>query len=284
MNTVTLPAYAKLNLTLDILGKRADGYHELATVMQSVTLHDDVTVTLTERSGIVCRCGTLPGDESNLAVRAAKAFFAGTGIAPRGLAIDVEKRIPTQAGMAGGSSDAAAVLHALRALLAPGMTVQELETLGEQVGSDVPYCVRGGTALAGGRGEKLTTLKAAPRFHVVVCKPDFSVSTPVLFRRSDASEITDRPDTAGMLDAIEAGDASGVAARVFNVFEAVLGQTEQEAVFSIKETLLALGASAAAMTGSGPTVFGLFTGLHQAQLAYHHLKRSYQQTFLSEFV
>ena len=148
MNTVTLPAYAKLNLTLDILGKRADGYHELATVMQSVTLHDDVTVTLTECSGIVCRCGTLPGDESNLAVRAAKAFFAGTGIAPRGLAIDVEKRIPTQAGMAGGSSDAAAVLHALRALLAPGTTVQELETLGKQVGSDVPYCVRGGTALA----------------------------------------------------------------------------------------------------------------------------------------
>ena len=277
MNTVTLPAYAKLNLTLDILGKRADGYHELATVMQSVTLHDDVTVTLTECGGIVCRCGTLPGDESNLAVRAAKAFFAGTGIAPCGLAIDVEKRIPTQAGMAGGSSDAAAVLHALRALLAPGMTVQELETLGEQVGSDIPYCVRGGTALAEGRGEKLTTLKAAPRFHVVVCKPDFSVSTPVLFRRSDASEITDRPDTAGML-------ASGVAARVFNVFEAVLAQAEQEAVFSIKETLLALGASAAAMTGSGPTVFGLFTGLHQAQLAYHHLKRSYQQTFLSEFV
>ena len=135
-----------------------------------------------------------------------------------------------------------------------------------------------------GLGEQLSPLPPLPDCHILICKPPFPISTPVLFRRSDASEITDHPDTAGMLDAIEAGDAPGVAARVFNVFEAVLGQTEQEAVFSIRETLLALGASAAAMTGSGPTVFGLFTGLHQAQLAYHHLKRSYQQTFLSEFV
>ena len=283
MTTITLPAYAKLNLTLDILGKRADGYHDLAMVMQSVSLHDDVTVTLTGKSGIVCRCGTLPGDESNLAVKAAKAFFAALGIAPRGLAIDIEKRIPMQAGMAGGSADAAAVLHALRTLLAPELSTRALETIGQAVGSDVPYCVRGGTALAEGRGEKLTTLKNAPRFRVVVCKPDFPLSTPALFRRSDAVEITDRPDTEGMLQAIEEGDALGVSARVFNVFEAVLGVDERE-VFTIKERLLSLGASAAAMTGSGPTVFGLFTDESKAKSAFDTLKTGYAQTYLAEFV
>ena len=283
MTTITLPAYAKLNLTLDILGKRTDGYHDLAMVMQSITLHDDVTVALADTDSIVCRCGILPGDDSNLAVKAAKAFFAQAGIAPRGLAIDIEKRIPMQAGMAGGSTDAAAVLHALRELLAPEMPTQALERIGETVGSDVPYCVRGGTALAEGRGEKLTTLKSAPRFHVVVCKPDFPLSTPALFKRSDAVEVIDRPDTEGMLAAIEEGDTLGISARVFNVFEAVLCAEERE-VFTIKERLLALGAAAAAMTGSGPTVFGLFTDESNAKSAYDALKAAYAQTYLAEFV
>ena len=283
MMTITLPAHAKLNLTLDILGRRADGYHDLAMVMQSITLHDDVTVTLTDTDGIVCRCGTLPGDDSNLAVKAAKAFFAALGIAPRGLAIDIEKRIPMQAGMAGGSTDAAAVLRTLRELLAPELSTQMLEKIGEAVGSDVPYCVRGGTVLAEGRGEKLTTLKSAPRFHVVVCKPDFPLSTPALFKRSDAVEVVDRPDTEGMLQAIEDSDALGVSARVFNVFEAVLDTNEHE-VFAIRERLLSLGAAAAAMTGSGPTVFGLFTDESNAKSAYGTLKADYVQTYLAEFV
>ena len=283
MTTITLPAYAKLNLTLDILGKRADGYHDLSMVMQSITLHDDVAVTLTEESGIVCRCGTLPGDDSNLAVKAAKAFFAETGITPCGLAIDIKKRIPMQAGMAGGSTDAAAVLHALRILLLPEMPTEQLEKIGARVGSDVPYCVRGGTALAEGRGERLTTLKAAPRFHVVVCKPDFSLSTPALFHASDAVELSDRPDTDGMLEAIGKGDAFGVSARIFNTFEQVLSDEYTE-VFTIKDKLTSLGASAAAMTGSGPTVFGLFTETGQAQLACYHLKQCYAQTYLSEFI
>lgn len=283
MTTITLPAHAKLNLTLDILGKRTDGYHDLAMVMQSISLHDDVTVTLTDGDSIVCRCGTLPGDDSNLAVKAAKAFFVGTDIEPCGLSIAIEKRIPVQAGMAGGSADAAAVLHALRKFFCTEMPIERLEKIGEAVGSDVPFCVRGGTALAEGRGERLTTLNAAPRFHAVVCKPDFSLSTPVLFKRSDTVEIVDRPDTEGMLRAIEAGDALGVSARVFNVFESVLDENEN-AVFVIKEQLLSLGADAAAMTGSGPTMFGLFKSLDRAQSAYDNVKRSYPQTYLAEFV
>lgn len=283
MTTITLPAYAKLNLTLDILGRRADGYHDLCMVMQSISLHDDVTVTLTDADIIVCRCGMLPGDDSNLAVKAAKAFFTETGIVPRGLLIDIEKRIPMQAGMAGGSTDAAAVMHALRALLAPELTTQKLEAIGAQVGSDVPYCVRGGTVLAERRGEKLTTLNAAPRFRVVVCKPDFSISTPVLFNHSDSVALLDHPDTDGMLHAIEERDVLGISARVFNVFEQVLTD-EQTEVFDIKDQLITLGASAAAMTGSGSAVFGLFTESGQAQLAFHNLRQHYQQTYLAEFI
>ena len=283
MTSITLPAYAKLNLTLDILRKREDGYHDLQMVMQTVSLHDDVTVTLTGGDGISCRCGDIPGNESNLAVKAARAFFAGTGVAPRGLDIDVVKRIPAQAGMAGGSSDAAATLRALRKLLKPELLGDELERIAAAVGSDVPYCVRGGTALAEGRGERLTTLRDAPRFYAVLCKPDFAISTPMLFSRVKVSELWGRPDTSGMLDAIHHGDAEGVLDRVKNVFETVLPKEYAE-VFDIKERFLRLGAEATAMTGSGPTVFALYRGEAPAQAAYAALKADYAQTFLTQFV
>lgn len=283
MTRVTESAFAKLNLTLDILRRREDGYHDLAMVMQSVTLHDDVSVTLTDGAEIVCRCGEIPGDESNLAVKAARAFFAGTGVAPRGLEIDVVKRIPAQAGMAGGSSDGAAVLRALRTLLAPELSDASLERIAERFGSDVPFCVRGGTALAEGRGERLTALPEAPRFHVVLCKPDFAISTPMLFSRVRIDALRDRPDTAGMVAALRAEDASGVLARVRNVFEDVLPQEFGE-VFVIRDRLRALGAEAAAMTGSGPTVFGLYRDAEAAQRAYDALREAYRQTFLTRFV
>ncbi|MBE6908442.1 MAG: 4-(cytidine 5'-diphospho)-2-C-methyl-D-erythritol kinase [Ruminococcaceae bacterium] len=281
--TLTLPAFAKLNLTLDILRKRPDGYHDLQMVMQSIELHDDVTVTLTDGDGIVCRCGDIPGDESNLAVRAARAFFDGAGVAPCGLDIDIVKRIPAQAGMAGGSSDAAATLRALRKLLRPELLGEDLERIGTRVGSDVPYCLRGGTALAEGRGERLTTLRAAPKFHVVLCKPEFSISTPELFSRVRVAELWSRPDTGGMLDALHRGDAEGVLRRVKNVFETVLPQEYAE-VFTIKGRLHELGARATAMTGSGPTVFGLFEDEAAAEDAYDELSEDYEDTFLTRFV
>ena len=283
MRDAALPAYAKLNLTLDILRRRADGYHDLKMVMQTVSLHDDVRVALTEGDGISCRCGEIPGDESNLAVKAARAFFARTGIAPRALAIDIVKRIPTQAGMAGGSADAAAVLRALRMLLSPELSDETLERIGADVGSDVPFCVRGGTALAEGRGERLTTLPPAPSCHAVLCKPDFSISTPMLFSRVRAEELTDRPDTDGMLAALRRGDAQGVFTRVKNVFEQVL-PPEYGEVFAIRDSLLALGAEAAAMTGSGPTVFGLFRDTQAAEAARETLRRRYAQTFSAQLV
>ncbi len=283
MTSVSLPAYAKLNLTLDILRKRDDGYHDLQMVMQTVELHDEVTVSLSEGDGITCRCGEIPGDESNLAVRAARAFFEGAGVAPRGLDIDIEKHIPVQAGMAGGSADAAATLRALRRLLKPDLLGVELERIAARVGSDVPFCVRGGTALAEGRGERLTSLRAAPEFHVLLCKPDFSISTPELFARVRISELWRRPDTNGMLAALHRGDEEGVLSRVRNVFEAVLPPEYRE-VFHIKERLHALGAEATAMTGSGPTVFGLYRDYAAVRDAYIILAEEYEQTYLTRFV
>ena len=279
-----LPAYAKLNLTLDILRKRPDGYHELRMVMQRIALHDDVRVVLARGEGIHCRCGAgLPEDESNLAVRAARAFFAQSGVAPRALEIDVVKRIPACAGMAGGSSDAAATLRALRTLLCPEMDDAALERIGAQVGSDVPYCIRGGTVLAEGRGELLTTLRSAPRLYALVCKPDFAISTPALYARVRVDALRARPDTDGMLRAIAEGDAAGVIARVGNVFEQVLPEAFSQ-VFAIKRALLAAGAESAAMTGSGSAVFGLFREKAAAEAARQSVQIPGAQVLLTEFV
>ena len=197
--------------------------------------------------------------------------------------IEIEKRIPARAGMAGGSSDAAAVLRALRRLLKPQLTGEALERIGAGVGSDVPFCLRGGTALAEGRGERLTTLRAAPPFQVVLCKPDFDISTPMLFGRVRVSELWSRPDTPGMLDALHRGDEEGVLNRIKNVFESVLPKDCAE-VFAIKEQMRAHGAEAAAMSGSGPTVFGLFRDENAARKAFESLKRRYAYSFLTHFV
>ena len=285
MKTQTVPAYAKLNLTLDILGKRDDGYHELRMVMQTVSLCDDVTVTLTDGTGVACRVAgaELPCDERNLAVKAANAFCEALGY-HGGIDIALTKRIPSEAGMAGGSADAAAVLCVLRDLIAPTLTDERLETIGARVGSDVPFCVRGGTQLAEGRGERLTVLKNAPRLYAAVCKPDFPISTPALFQRSDRVALTDRPDTAALLAALEAGDAAALCASVKNVFEQVLPDGQRTRIEDIKHALLVHGAECAAMTGSGSAVFGLFREEDVCRAACGALRSAELQTFCTIFV
>ncbi len=284
MTALTIPAYAKLNLTLDILGKRADGYHELRTVMQTVSLCDEVTVTL-GGSGVSCRVtgAALPCDERNLAVKAANIFLDAAGCSG-GVSIALVKRIPSEAGMAGGSADAAAVLRALRMLLAPTLTDSELERLGARVGSDVPFCVRGGTQLAEGRGERLTALKSAPRLYATVCKPGFPISTPALFARTDEVTFTGHPDTGAVLAAIENGDADVLCAKVCNVFEQVLDAPQRARIDEIKRSLLARGAEAAAMTGSGSAVFGLFKDETACRAACGALQSGSLQVFFTEFV
>ena len=278
-----LKAYAKLNLTLDILRKREDGFHDLAMVMQSISLSDDVSITVEEESGIRCESnlGFLPSDERNLAVKAALTFAKETETELPGLRIRLEKRIPACAGMAGGSSDAAAVLRGLRQMLAPTMPMEELERIAAFVGSDVPYCVRGTTALAEGRGEILTDLAPLAHCWFVICKPDFPISTPELFSCVNVKKLAYHPDTKGMMAALEEKNLAGVARRMFNVFESVLPRKYEE-VFSLKHRLLELGAMNAAMSGSGPTVYGIFDDLAAAEKAYAALKADYEQCYLAE--
>lgn len=281
-----IQAFAKLNLTLDILGKREDGYHDLRMVMQSITLAD--TLTLEENRGEGLRVSAnlrfLPTGEKNLAAAAALRFWEALGREPENLDIRIEKRIPVCAGMAGGSSDAAAVLRALNQRAGDPFSPKELARLGERVGSDVPYCVLGGTALAEGRGEVLTPLAPLPRCWVVACKPDFPISTPELFAQADRVKLRRRPDTAGLVAALEAGDLGGVARRMYNVFEDVLPARLYTRVAEIKNILIQCGALGANMSGSGPTAFGLFDRLEAAQEARSCLTQRYRDTFLCETV
>ena len=277
-------AHAKLNLTLDILRKREDGYHDLQMVMQSINLQDTLTVTPADGQGkMATNLSFLPTDGRNLAQMAAAVFREATGTGPQ-VDITIEKHIPVCAGMAGGSSDAAAVLRAMNELTGANLPTEQLAAIGQAVGSDVPYCVMGGTALAEGRGEILTPLPPLPHCHVVVCKPAFSVSTPQLFSRVDVRKITRRPDTAGLLSALEAGDLAGVARRMYNVFEDVLEPRRRNEIDSIKAALIDCGALGSSMTGSGPTVFGLFDSLPAAQEAKARLYELYHDVFLCQTV
>lgn len=286
MKELTIPAYAKINLTLDVLGKRPDGYHDLSMVMQSVSLADQVIIRETGEEGFTLKTdlGFLPGADKNIAGVAARAFARHTGADLSGLEIELQKHIPVCAGTAGGSSDGAAVLRGLNRWFSCGLSLRHLAEIGEEVGSDVPYCVLGCTALAEGRGEKLTCLPALPDCHIVLCKPGFSVSTPELFRRIDELKLRFHPDTTGVLAALEEGDLAGVSRRMFNVFEEALPAQRRAVVEEIKSTLLSRGALGACMSGTGPTVFGIFDNAESAQSVADELKQSYAETFLTKNV
>jgi len=193
----------------------------------------------------------------------AAVFRQATGLGGE-VDVSIRKRVPVCAGLAGGSADAAAVLRAMNALTGAGLSLEELARIGARAGSDVPFCVLGGTALAEGRGERLTPLPALPPCHIVICKPPFSVSTPQLFSRVNVRKIVRRPDTAGVIAALNAGDLTGVARRMYNVFEDVLDRRRYGEIASIKAALIDCGALGASMSGSGPSVFGLFLRLGAA--------------------
>ena len=274
-------APAKVNLALDILGRRPDGYHELRSVMQTVSLCD--TVELREgRSGfsLLAEGFALPEGKKTLEQQAAEAFFAHLGRPLPPLAVRLTKRTPAYAGLGGGSADVAALLRLLRDAYAPEMTDDTLEAIGAETGSDMPFCLRGGTALAEGRGEILTDLPALPDCFLVLCKPPFPIPTPTLFARADSADIRNRPDIPGMRAALEAGDLEGVAARFGNVFEELL-PPEYGEVFTIRDALREAGALGAAMSGSGPTVFGLFRGEDDARAAAERLGCRWRETFLA---
>ena len=279
MKTLTAPA--KINLALDILGTRPDGYHDMRMVMQTISLCDTVTVEETAAGFELQTDGDfIPAGKKTLEQWAAEAFFEAIGQPMPGLRVTLEKVTPAYAGLGGGSADVAALLRILRDTYAPGLPAEELERIGFTVGSDMPFCVRGGTALAEGRGEVLTDLTPLPDCWFVLCKPDFGIPTPSLFARVDGGELTHRPDINGMRLALETGDLPGVAARLGDVFEGVLPEEYHE-VFHIKKRLMELSALNAAMSGSGPTVFGVFAEQETARRAAEVLKETYQQTYLA---
>lgn len=267
-------AYAKINLGLDVLRKREDGYHEVRMIMQTVGISDTLEFQVTDQPGIEIKSdsGEVPCDDSNLIYKAAKLLvdeFDITG----GLSVRLEKRIPVAAGMAGGSTDAAATLRAVNKLFSLGLSNEELAKRGKAIGADVPYCVAGGTALCEGIGEILTPIDGMPELHLVVAKPAVSVSTAFVYGNLKASEIKNHPDIDGMARAIEAGDVRGIASRLGNVLESVT-LPEYPVITRIKQTLKDLGALGVLMSGSGPTVFAIFKDKEKARLAYAGMKEA----------
>lgn len=270
-------AYAKLNISLDVLGKRPDGYHDMVMVMQSVSLHDELRIKLND-SGELSAMSDLhfiPNDERNLAVRAARQFLDAADDEGRGVTISIKKRIPVGAGMAGGSADAAAVLRAMNRLYGGRFSTGELEEIAAGIGSDVAFCVAGGTALAQGRGELLSRLPDMPGCYFVICKPTFSISTPELFRSIDSTPLRHHPDTAGILESLDRGELDGICRRLYNVFEDI-SDRRIKTVGEIKSRLLDCGAAGAVMTGTGSAVFGIFTDETMAQKAQSALLREYR--------
>ena len=285
MRELKLKAMAKINLGLDVLGKREDGYHELRMIMQTIRLYDRVQLTVTEAPGIRVKTNLsfLPVNEDNLVDRAANLLMEEFQI-KKGLFINLEKHIPVAAGLAGGSSDAAAVLVGANRLFHLGLSRQELMERGVKLGADVPYCIMRGTALAEGIGEKLTPLPAPPACHVLIAKPKIHVSTKFVYGNLRANELVSHPDIDGQIAALEQNDLYGMAARMGNVLETVTIPS-YPVIEDIKKEIKRMGAVNAMMSGSGPTVFGLFDDRGKARKAYEKLKKGSlaKQVYLTEF-
>ena len=278
-----LQAFAKINLGLDVLGKREDGYHEVRMIMQTIRMYDQLDMRKSVEPGIHLTTYKkyIPVDENNLVWRAAKLMVDTCGIM-EGVSIHLHKVIPVAAGMAGGSSDAAATLVGMNRLFHCGLSKEKLMELGVQIGADVPYCVLRGTALAEGIGEKLTVLPPMPDCWILIGKPGISVSTKYVYTTLDLNTDTVHPDIDGMKKALEDGNLYGITERMGNVLQDVTIPAYPE-VERIKEQMKTLGAVNAMMSGSGPTVFGIFDNEEKAQEACQKLRESgsCQQVFLT---
>lgn len=276
---ITVLAPAKLNLFLDITGKRSDGYHLVNMIMQSISLCDEVTISLHEGDiRVSCSDERIPCDESNTAFRAAAAFFKAVGQDNAGAVIKIKKRIPSQAGMAGGSTDAAAVLFGLNELFDAPLSTDELSELAEEIGADVPFCLCGGTMTAGGIGTILNPLPALPDCSFVIVKPTFSVSTKEAYAASDRLGYDKPVSPEHITSGICGGNLDEIGKWMYNKFEAVSGMDEIEA---IKQTMKKHGALGACMTGSGSAVFGLFDDEDLAAECESALSRQYDEVFLA---
>ncbi len=269
-----LRAMAKINLGLDVVRRREDGYHEVRMIMQTIRMYDTLELTATEDTGITVKTNLkyLPVNEDNLVYKAAKLLMEEFHVS-RGLKIRLEKHIPVAAGMAGGSSDAAAVMVGVNRLFRLGLSKKELMERGVKIGADVPYCILRGTALAEGIGEQLTPLTPAPDCHVLIAKPPISVSTKFVYENLHLDQLETHPDIDGIRSAIEAGDLHGMVARMGNVLETVTIPAYPQ-IGQISSLMKENGALGAMMSGSGPTVFGIYDDERKAMAAKEMLKKS----------
>ena len=277
MKTLTRNAYAKVNLALDVLRRREDGYHDVCMIMQNLSLYDTLTFTMEEADMLAitlsCDKGFVPCDERNLIYKAI-VLMGETYHLTGHIHVELVKRIPVEAGMAGGSTDCAAAFHAMRELYGLDISDQELMKLGVKLGADVPYCIMAKTALSEGIGEVLTEVAPLPDCFVVVAKPTISVSTKMVYENLHANELQHHPDVAGMIEALKQGDLSGVASRMENVLETVTTKLYPQ-IEEIKQSMKESGAENAIMSGSGPTVFGLYRGKAIAEQAAEKIRQQY---------
>lgn len=281
---VTVKAPAKINLTLDIVGKRADGYHDVTMVMQTVSLYDTVTVEKLsgEGDGITVSCPAypdVPTDESNIVCKAARAFYSKTGCAPAPLAITIDKEIPTQAGLAGGSTDGAAVVLAMNQLFETHLKPEEMADICSRFGSDVPFCLLGGTMLATGTGTTLKKLRAMPDCYIVICKPEVSVSTAAAYAACDAREPKGFLYTDELIKRLYSRDIRGLATCLYNEFEQVMELPEINEIKRQMNSCKALGCS---MSGSGSAVYAIFLNKKKADACVNILKENDNNVFLTQ--
>ena len=285
MNQIRIKAMAKVNLGLDVLRRLENGYHEVKMVMQTVDLYDELTVVKeeTKEITITSNAGELPLNEDNLIYKAAKLLFQKAGN-EYGVSIHLNKNIPIAAGMAGGSTDAAATLLALNALFGFGYSKEELAEIGVKIGADVPYCIYGGTCLSEGIGEILTKLPDAPDCYIVIAKPPIGVSTKYVYENLHIETVQEHPDMDGMVEAIQKASLKDVTDKMGNVLETVTVKRYPE-IAKMKQCLLDNGAENALMSGSGPTVFGIFTERKTADKALKELEKTglVKQGFVTTF-
>ena len=285
MTTLYEGAFAKINLTLDVLGKREDGYHDIKSVMQTISIRDDIEIDIGTGKPWVLTCTneSIPTDERNLAWKAAKLYCDTMKYDPDGIEIRITKRIPTEAGLGGGSADAAAVLRALNRHYGDPLSIMALAELGAQVGSDVPFCVICGTAMVEGRGERLRKLQNMPDCFFVVCKPEFSCSTAQLYEKLDSKTIGKRPDHNAMESALIAGDLGKVCENICNVFDPVVTEDHLELNY-IKSIFNSYGSVAQQMTGSGSAVYAIVTEFEYAAVICSMLKENYPNVYIAKAI
>lgn len=272
MERIELKAMGKINLGLDVLGRRDNGYHDVRMVMQTVYLYDQIAITKKQSPGITVETNLffLPVNESNLAYQAARMLTEEFGI-EEGIHIALDKRIPVSAGMAGGSADAAAVLYGMNKMFGLGLSESELQKRGVTLGADVPYCIMRGTVLAEGIGERLTPLTQCPRCYVLLAKPSVNVSTKLVYERFDRLSSWNHPDIDGIIEGLNRQDIRQIADCMGNVLERVTVK-EYPVIEEIKRVVKEGGALNAMMSGSGPTVFGLFEEREAAKQAADRIK------------